>query len=100
MIKNLRLRDFKRTVQIMNTEEDNSRQGMLNTPTKEAKLVVELNSNIMKTIQSLQAYLQRFRDDNLNERKEQQSINQALLQNMMGGSPQGKPTHSTNKFKT
>ena len=53
----------------MNTEEDNSRQGKLNTPTQEAELVVELNSEIMITIQSLQAYLQIFRDDNLNERK-------------------------------
>ena len=40
--------------------------------------MVELNSDIMKTIQSLQANLQSFRDDNLNERKEQQAINEAL----------------------
>ena len=55
----------------MNTEEDNSWKRMLNTPTQEAELVVELNSDIMKTIQSLHAELQSFRDDNLNERKEQ-----------------------------
>ena len=54
----------------MNTEEDNSRQGKLTTPTQEAELLVELNSDIMKTIQSLQVDLQSFRDDNLNERKE------------------------------
>ena len=42
-------------------------------------MVVELNSDIMKTIQSLQADLQSFKDDNLNERKEQQAINEALL---------------------
>ena len=66
-------------MQIMNTEEDNSRPGKLNNPTQEAKLVVELNSYIMKTIQSLQEDLQSFRDDNLNERKEQQAINEALL---------------------
>ena len=41
----------------MNSEEDNSQQGKLNTPTQEAELVVKLNSYIMKTIQSLQAYL-------------------------------------------
>ena len=35
----------------------------------------------------------------MNEREEQQSINEALLRSMMGGSPHGKPTHSTNKFK-
>ena len=35
----------------------------------------------------------------MNERKEQQAINEALLRNMMGGSLQGKPTHSTNKSK-
>ena len=63
----------------MNTEEDNNRQEKLNTPTEEAELVVELNSDIMKTIQSIQADLQSFRDDNLNERKEQQEINEALL---------------------
>ena len=81
----------------MNTEEDNSRQGKLNTPTQEVELVVELNSDIMKTIQILQANLQTFRDDNLNERKEQQAINESFLRNMTGGSSQGKPTHSTNK---
>ena len=53
----------------MNTEEDNTRQGKLNTPTEEAKLVLELNYDIMKTIQSIQEDLQSFRDDNLNERK-------------------------------
>ena len=71
----------------MNTEEDNSRKGKLNTPTQEAEPVVELNSDIMKTIQSLQADLKSFRDDNLNERKEQQAINEAFLQNMTGGIP-------------
>ena len=62
-------------------------------------MVVELNSYIMKTIQSLQIDLQSFKDDNINERKEQQAINEALLRNMMEGIPQGKTTHSTNKFK-
>ena len=79
----------------MNTEEDNNRKGKMNTPTQEAELVVELNSDILKTIHSLQAELQSFREDSLNERKEHQVINEALLRNMMGGIPQGKPTHST-----
>ena len=35
----------------------------------------------------------------MNERKEQQEINEALLRNMMGGILQGQPTHSTHKFK-
>ena len=48
LLKILQLQDFKRTVQIMNTEEYNNRQGKLNTPTQEAELVVELNSDIMK----------------------------------------------------
>ena len=82
----------------MNTEEHNSRQGKLNTPTQEAELVVELNFDIVKTIQSLPADLQSFRDDNLNERKKQQAINEALLRNMTGGILQGKPTHSINRF--
>ena len=33
------------------------------------------------------------------EIKDKQAINEALLQNMAGGSLQGNPTHSTNKFK-
>ena len=50
--------------------------------------MVELNSNILKTIHILQAELKIFREDSLNERKEQQSINEALP-------TQGKPTQST-----
>ena len=76
----------------MNTEEENSRKGKMTTPTLEAELVVELNSDVLKTLQSLQAELKNFREDILNERKEQQAINEALLRNMTGGSPQGKPT--------
>ena len=53
------------------------------SPTQEEELVVELNSNLMKMIQSLQEDLQRFKDDNMNERKEKQVINESLLQNMM-----------------
>ena len=95
----MQFQDFKRTVQIINNEEDNSWQGKLNTPTQEAELVVELNSNIMKTIQSIQVDLQSFRSNNMNERNEQQVINKTLLRNMTGGIPQGKPTHSKNRFK-
>ena len=61
--------------------------------------MVELNFDLMKTIQSMQEYLQSFKDENMNEIKEKQSINEALLQNMMGIIPHGKPTHSTNKTK-
>ena len=35
----------------------------------------------------------------MNERKEQQEINEVLMRNMMGGSPHGNPTHSTNNLK-
>ena len=84
----------------MNMEEDNNQKGKLNTLTwEEEELVVELNSDILKTIQSLQAELESFKDDNMKERKEYQAINEALPQNMTGGSPHGQPTHSTNKFK-
>ena len=55
----------------MNTEEVNSRLGKMNSPTMEANLVVELNFDILKTIHSLQEELQSFREDSLNERKEQ-----------------------------
>ena len=61
--------------------------------------MVELNFDILKTIYSLQAELRSLREDILNERNEQQAINKALLRNMMGGSPQGKPTQSTNSSK-
>ena len=71
----------------------------MTTPTPEAKLVVEINSDVLKTLHSLQVELKSFREDNLNERKEQQAINEALLRNMTGGSPQGKPTPSTNSSK-
>ena len=40
-----------------------------------------------------------FREDSLNERKEQQDINEALLINMIGEIPQGNPNQSTNKSK-
>ena len=53
----------------MNTEEDNSRKGKLNTPTQEGELVIELNYDILKTIQSIQEDLQSFKDDNMNDRK-------------------------------
>ena len=83
----------------MNTEENNKWQGKMNTPTPESELVVELNSDILKTIHRLQEELQSLREDSLNQRKEQQAINESLLRNMTGGSPQGKPTQSTNSSK-
>ena len=76
----------------MNTEGDNSLQGRMNTPSPEGELVVELNSDILKNIHSLQAELWSLKKDSLNERKEQQTINEALLRNMTGGILQGKPT--------
>ena len=54
----------------MNTKEDNSRKGNLNSPTQDEELVVEINLDLMKTIQSLQVDLQIFKDDNMNEIKE------------------------------
>ena len=44
--------------------------------------MVELNYDLMKTIQILQVDIHRFQDDNINERKEQQEINEYFLQNM------------------
>ena len=83
----------------MNTKEYNSQQGNLNCPTREEELVVELNFDLMKTIQSMQEELQSSKDENMNEIKEHQLINEALLQNMTGIIPHGKRTHSTNKTK-
>ena len=71
----------------------------MTTPTPEVNLVVELNSDVLKTLHSLQDELKSFREDSLNERKRQQGINEALLHNMIGGSPQDKPTQSTNRSK-
>ena len=83
----------------MNTKEENSWQEKMTTPTLEVNLVVELNSDVLKNLHSIQAELKSFREDSLNERKEQQAINEALFGNMMGGIPQGKPTQSTNRSK-
>ena len=40
---------------VMNMKEDNKRQGKLNSPTRVEELEVELNSDILKTIQSMKA---------------------------------------------
>ena len=83
----------------MNTKKENNGKEGMTTPTSRVNLVVELNSNVLKTLHSLQAELKSFREDNLNERKEHQAINEALLRNMTGGSLQGKLTQSTNRSK-
>ena len=87
---------FYSVVQFMNTEEENNWQEEMTTPTPEMNLVVELKSDVLKTLHSLQAELKSFIEYNLNERKQHQAINEALLCNMTGGSSQGKPTQSTN----
>ena len=71
----------------------------MTTPNLEVNLVVELNSDVLKNLHSLQDELKIFREDSVNERKEHQAINEALLRNMMGGILQGKPTQSTNRSK-
>ena len=76
----------------MNTEEKNSQHEEMTTPTLEVNLVVDRNSDVLKTLHNLQDELKSFKEDSLNERKEQQDINEALLCNTMGGRPQGKPT--------
>ena len=76
----------------MNTEEENSQQEEMTTPTPEVNLVVKLNSDVLKNLHSLQAQLKSFREDSLNERKKHQAINEALLCNMMRGILEGKPT--------
>ena len=40
-----------------------------------------------KNLHNLQFEVKSFREDSLNERKEQQAINEALLRNMIGGIP-------------
>ena len=53
----------------------------------------------MKNVQSLQADLQSFKHDNMNEIKEQKEINEALLWNLTEVNPHGKPINSTNKYR-
>ena len=84
--------NFYSTVQFMNTEEENSQREEMTTPTLEVNLVVKLNSNVLKTLHSIQDQLKSFREYSLNERKEHRAINEALLRNMTGVSPQVKPT--------
>ena len=54
----------------MNTEEEKSWQEEMTTPTVEVNLVVELNSDVLKTLHSLQAELKTFKEYSLNERNE------------------------------
>ena len=68
----------------MDAEENNSRHGNLNSPPGEEEILVELNLDLMNTIQSLQVDLLSFRDDNTNERREQKEINESLLQILTG----------------
>ena len=69
----------------MNTVEENIWQEEMTTPTLEVYLVVELKSDVLKNLHSLQAEVKSFREDSLNERKEQQAINEELLRNMTVG---------------
>ena len=41
----------------MNIEEDNNWNGRMNTPTPKGELVLEMNSDILKTIHNLQVEL-------------------------------------------
>ena len=47
--------NFYRTVQFMNTEEENNWQKEMTTPTLEMNLVVKLNFDMLKNLHSLQA---------------------------------------------
>ena len=72
LLKNFVLQEnFYSAIKFMNTEEENSRQGEVTTPTPGVNLVVELNSDVLKNLHSLQAELESFREDSLNEIKEQ-----------------------------
>ena len=60
--------NFYSTDQFMNTEEENSCQGKMTSPTLEAKLVVELNYDVLKTLHSIQAELKSFQEKYMSER--------------------------------
>ena len=53
----------------------------------------------MKTIQSIQVYFHSFRDDNLNEIKEQEVINESFVVKHDGRKLQRKHIDSINRFK-
>ena len=61
--------------------------------------MVELNSDLMKTIHILQEDLYSFKDDNMNERREHKSINEDLLRNLTEVNPHRQLTQSKNKSK-
>jgi len=54
----------------MNIEEENKWQEDMTTPTSKVNLVVELNSNVMRNLHSIQDELKSIREYSLNERKE------------------------------
>ena len=56
----------------MNIDEEKNRQEEMTTPTPEVNLVIELKSDVLKTLHSIQAELKSFREDSLNERNERQ----------------------------
>ena len=55
----------------MNIEEENKWQEDMTTPTSKVNLVVELNSNVMRNLHSIQDELKSIREYSLNERKEE-----------------------------
>ena len=83
----------------MDIEENKSRQGNINSPPREEEIVVELNFDLMKNIQSLQEDLQSFKNENMNERREQKAISEALLRSLIGVNPHRHSTHSISKSK-
>ena len=58
--------NFYNAVQFMNAEEENNRQEEMTTSTLEVNLVVNLNSDVLKNLHSIQAELKSFREDSLN----------------------------------
>ena len=72
----------------MSVERASSQHGNLNSPqSQEYNVYVELNndqrniipSKLMKTVKSLNAELQSFKDDNMKDRQGQQEVNVFLL---------------------
>ena len=75
----------------MDTKNDDSEHGILNSPPREEEFVIKLNVNLrvsttskpLEMVQSLQANFHSFKDENNKERREQHELNEAMIQTLV-----------------
>ena len=74
----------------MDTKNDDSEHGILNSPPREEEFVIKRNVNLrvstaskpLKMVQSLQANFHCFKDENNKETWEQHELNKAMIQTL------------------